>query len=237
MPTTQRQHASPGRGIGLAPGLLLARMLAIAFLSLAPIPGCAVGTIVGGMAESHRRNSTRLVHAEYIGLTDKSFAVVVAADRGVQSARPQQVARLTTLMTQRLIEHAGASGVVPPSVVLEFQYNNPRWVTLTYDELAEALGVERLIYVDLFEFRLNDPGNAHLWNGLASGTVGVVEADGPLGDDFAYSRQIAVRFPDQDGYTRTSFSAEQISVILEKRFVDRVTWLFYDHQEPFYPDY
>lgn len=237
MPTAPRQHPNTGPDGKPAPGLNFARLLALVCVALVPIPGCAVGTIVGGMAESHRRNSTRLVHAEYIGLTDKSFAVLVAADRGVQSARPQQVARLTTLITQRLIEHAGASGVVPPSVVLEFQYNNPRWVTLTYDELAEALGVERLIYVDLFEFRLNDPGNAHLWNGLASGTVGVIEADGPLGDDFAFSKQISVRFPDQDGYTRTSFSAEQIAVILEKRFVDRVTWLFHDHQEPYYPDY
>lgn len=211
--------------------------LSLVLTALISAPGCAVGTIVGGMAESHRRNSTRTVFSEYTGIVDKSFAVVVAADRGIQSIRPQQVARLTTLITQRLIEHADAAGVVPPAVILEYQYNNPRWVTLTYDELAEALGVERLIYVDLSEFRLNDPGNAHLWNGLASGTVGVVEADGPLGDDFAFSRQIAVRFPDQDGYTRTSYTADQVAAVLEKRFVDRLTWLFYDHEEPYYPDY
>lgn len=187
--------------------------------------------------ESYRETSTRPVPAEYDGLVDKSFAVFVAADRLIQSNHPQAIARLTTLITQRLIEHADASGVVPPSVILEYQYNHPNWVAKTYDELADHFGVERLIYIDLYDFQLHEPGNAYLWSGVAAGTVGVVEADGPLGDEFMFAKTIAVRFPDDAGYGPTDFTAAQITAILEKRFVDRVTWLFYEHEEPYYPDY
>ena len=218
---------SPGR----AGVLVLAAAAAIA------PAGCAVPTLVGGMAESYKRTSTHSIPSEYDGLKDKSFAVIVAAERMIQSSRPQEVARLTTLITERLITSADAAGVVPPSVVLGYQYNHPRWVTMTYDELAEEFGVERLVYVDLYEFRLNDPGNAYLWGGQAAATVGVVEADGPLGDEFVYSKQISVHFPDEDGYGPTDYTGEQIAAVLEKRFVDRLTWLFYDHQEPYYPDY
>lgn len=199
--------------------------------------GCAVATLVGGMAESHRRTSTHTIPSEYDGLKDTSFAVIVSADRVIQSTRPQEVARLTTLITARLVDHADASGVVPAAAVLEFQYNRPQWVAMTYDEVAEHFGVDRLIVVDLYEFRLNDPGNAYLWSGVAAANIGVVEADGPLGDDFSYSKVVSVRFPDQDGYGPTDYSGDQIAAILESRFVDRATWLFYDHQEPYYPDY
>jgi len=214
--------------------VLAATALAAAVCSL---PGCAAGTLIGGMAESYRRTSTRTVPSEYDGLRDRSFAVLVSADRVIQSTRPQAVARLTTLITARLIEHAGASGVVPAAAVLEFQFNRPQWVAMSYDQIAEHFGVDRLVVIDLYEFRLNDPGNAYLWSGVGAGDVGVVEADGPLGDDFAYSKAVAVRFPDQDGYGPTDYTADQIAAVLEKRFVDRVTWLFYDHEEPYYPDY
>ncbi len=206
-------------------------------LSVALLGGCAAGVLIGGMMESYRETSTRSIPSEYDGLSGKSFAVIIAADRLIQSDHPQAVARFTTLMTQRLMEFADASGVVPPAVILEYQYNRPSWVAMTYDEIADHFGVERLIYIDLYEFRLHEPGNAYLWSGVAAGTVGVVEADGPLGDEFSYSKSIGVRFPDEDGYGPTEYTAAQISAILEKRFVDRVTWLFYEHEEPYYPDY
>lgn len=208
-----------------------------AALTTLTLVGCQAGVLLGGMAESYKQSSTHLIPGDYDGLVDKSFAVVVAADRLIQTSHPQEVTRLTMLITQRLIEHADAAGVVPPAVVLDYQYNHPQWVAMTNEELAEHFGVERLVYVDLYEFRLNEPGNAYLWGGLAAGQIGVVEADGPLGDDFMFSKQVSVKFPDKDGYGPTDYTGDQITAVLEKRFVDRLTWLFYDHQEPYYPDY
>lgn len=201
------------------------------------LTGCALSTLAGGMAESYKRTSTRTIPSEYDGLKDKSFVVIVAADRLIQSSRPQEVARLTTLITQQLIENAGAAGVVPTSFVLQYQYNHPRWVTQTYEELATHFGAERLVYVDLNEFRLNEPGNSYLWDGLATAMIGVVEADGPLPEEFAYSKRIAVTFPDAEGYGPTDYSEAMVIAVLEKRFVDRATWLFYEHEEPYYPEY
>jgi hypothetical protein len=215
------------------------RPLALALLLLAPVlaGGCAAGVLAGGMMESYRRSSTQPIASEYDGLIDKSFAVIVAADRTIESTQPQIVAQLEARITQRLIENADAAGVVPSSVVLEYQYNHPNWIAMTYEELADYFGVDRLIYIDVYEFRLNEPGNAYLWGGLAAGTVGVIEADGPLGDDFAYSKQITVKFPDTDGFGPTDYTKQQISAVLAKRFIDRITWLFYEHEEPYYPDY
>ena len=38
--------------------------------------------------------------------------------------------------------------------------------------------MERLVFIDLYEYRLNPTGNSYLWDGVAGGHIGVVEAGG-----------------------------------------------------------
>jgi hypothetical protein len=211
--------------------------LLVAACALAPLGGCWAATAASVMAESYRRTSTRTVEAEYRELEGKTFAVFIAADRVIQADRPQLIPQLTNAISERLRANTGAAGYVPGPVVLQFQYTNPGWEARTYGELAEEFGVDRLIYIDLYEHRLYERGNSYLWDGLLAGVVGVVEADSGYSDDFLFARDVAVRFPDSTGYSSSDFSEAQISAVLMSRFVDRVTWLFYDHKEPYYPDY
>lgn len=201
--------------------------------------GCSIGKLIGGMAESHRRTTTRTVAAEYTGLEGKSFAVVVYADRVLQGNQPQLVPRLTNVVTAQLAqpERTGVTGFVPMPPLLEFQLSRPDWITWTYQQLAEEFGVDRLVVIEVVEYRLNDPGNSYLWNGIASGTVGVAETDGSFPNELTFRKDIRVRFPDQDGLGPNEFSNRQVRSMLERRFVDRVSWLFYEHQEPYYPEY
>lgn len=199
--------------------------------------GCEIVAVAGVMAESYKESSTRTVHADYTGLEDKTFMVLVAADRTVQASHPDLVARLTMLISNRLAQNAGASGYVPPAVVLEYQYNNPRWVAMGYEDIAEEFGVDRIVFVDLYEYRLHEPGNSYLWAGVAAATVGVVESDGPLASEFTYTSDVSVSFPDADGYGPADISEQLVQGELVRRFVDRAVWPFYEHQEPYYPDY
>lgn len=201
--------------------------------------GCAIGALFGGMAESYKRSSTRAVAAEYDGLRGHSFAVIVTSDRVLQGMYPTLMARLTSRITERLVDPklTGITGFVPPILVLEFQLSNPDWPTWTYDRVAAEFEVERLIVVELQDYRLNEPGNAYLWDGVAAGRVGVIEADAEMADEFAFAKDIQVRYPDRDGVGPQDMTQQQVQGQLEKRFVDRVTWLMYEHQEPYYPEY
>ncbi|MBC7834045.1 MAG: hypothetical protein H7Y88_02965 [Phycisphaerales bacterium] len=202
-----------------------------------PLKGCVIGALVGGMTESYRQNSTRPIDAKYTGVEGKSFAVVVSADRIIQADYPDAVALLTVRISERLKEHINATGYVPGERVLEYQYNNPRWVAMSMSDLAKALGVERLVFIDVQELRLNDPGNQYLWAGVATGTVGVVEADGPMADIYSFQEAVSVAFPDGESFGQGEMSAPLVQAALVKRFVDRASWLFYTHEEPYYPEY
>jgi hypothetical protein len=215
-------------------------LVALAFAMAASVGGCAIVGFSGAMIDSYRRHSTRTVEAEYHGLEGKQWAVVVTANRIIQADHPQVVPFLNARITERLLEQQeliGATGFVPAENVLSFIYENPRWIAMPRGELARSLGVERLIFVELLEYRLNDPGNQYLWDGLATGTVGVIEADSPMADEYTFERAIRVSFPDQSAMGPGDMSTQMVATVLAMRFVDRATWLFYKHEEPYYPKY
>ncbi|MFN0133002.1 MAG: hypothetical protein ACKVW3_10830 [Phycisphaerales bacterium] len=200
--------------------------------------GCNILGFGGAMVESYRRSSTHLVKATYTGLAGKSWAVIVSADRSLMGENPDLVIWTTTKMTERLVQSQkliAASGFVPAERVLRFQYDNPGWAAKTHGELLKALQCDRLIYVEITEYRLREPGNQYLWDGEATGTVSVYEAE--ASDEAAFDKALQVKFPDKQGYGPNDYPQRAVATILSTRFIDRATWLFYDHQEPYYPDY
>lgn len=204
----------------------------------ASLGGCTAVGFVGAMIEEKRRHSTRPIDAEYEGLRGKTFAIVVSADRSVQAEHPGLVPRLATQITDRLSsDEVGALGVVPAARVLQYQYENPRWAALAPIELARTFGVERLVMVEVQEYRLNDPGNQYLWEGVAAAQVSVLEADAPFPDEYAYQQARRVDFPDDRGRGPLDFPREAVTSELSRRLIDRVAWLFALHQEPYYPEY
>jgi hypothetical protein len=166
--------------------------------------------------------------------------VVVSANRSIQGEHPDIVPWLSHKMTDLLVQNqneVGASGRIPAESVLRYQYERPRWIAMPRGQLARELGVERLIFVDLIEYRLNEPGNQYLWSGLATGTVEVYEADSPAPDEPVFQKSVRVRFPDKDGYGPGDMPGQAVATELGRRFVNRSMWNFFRHEEKYYPDY
>jgi len=40
-----------------------------------------------------------------------------------------------------------------------------------------------------------------------------------------------VKFPDKDGFTPQDMAEELVTTALSNRLIDRVSWLFYTHEE------
>lgn len=215
-------------------GLALTGLMALCTLGL---PGCIIGTVIGGAVENYKRDSTHAVEGEYAGLTGKTFAVIVTGDRSIEADHPGLLATLTDRITERLRANAGASGCILARPLLEYLYDNPRWASRPPGDLLKDLGVDRLIMVELQEYRLNDPGNQYLWDGAAAASVSVLEAESALPDEYAYNNLVQVKFPNKQGIGPNEVSKDVVKSALVGRLVDRATWLFYTHQEPYYPEY
>jgi len=199
--------------------------------------GCNIVGMFGAMEESRRRDSTHEVEAEYTNMTGKSWAVIVRADRSVQADNPELVDRLTTDLTRRLMDaQVGAQAAVAADV-LRFKYNNPRWVTMNYEDLGKMLGVQRLIVVELIEYRLYEPGNKYLYSGRASARIGVAEIDSSVPDELMFQKQVDIKFPIKEGVGSGDLAAPVVNTELAKRLMTRTSWYFFTHQEPYYPEF
>lgn len=229
-PTSQSHARSFRRPIRRATFPTLAAISAGLLISLS---GCNIVAPIGGIMENIKRDTPVEVLAEYEGLSGKSFAVVVLADRVIQSEYPEVVARLTIEIAERLKKETTATAYVPGKRMLQYQFDNPRWVSLSPGELGKALGVQRVVYVELLDYRLNDPGNAYLWKGIARATVGVSEVDGASPDDLVLRKPLNVRYPDDDGYGQQDMQRVLVNTELSRRMIDRVSWLFYKHEEKY----
>ncbi|MBX3363724.1 MAG: hypothetical protein KF866_03065 [Phycisphaeraceae bacterium] len=205
----------------------------IACIASLGLGGCIIAGLIAVGGKAYEDNMPTKVFAEYHGLRDKNFAVLVAADRSVQAEFPTLVFELTNRITERLVTNAGAAGYIPPAQVVLFQSKNPGWPIRARDELARQLGgVDRLVIVEITEFRLREPGNQYLWDGQAVATVGVVEVEANNPDELVFQRSIRVGFPDQSGVGTQELGAAAVASVLLQRISDRAAWLMYDHQEP-----
>lgn len=211
-------------------------------LSLTALGACAVGLsgcqvfgIASVMAKTWEETGESTIPAQYEGLMGKYVAVIVYTDPATAMDQPDLITRLTQNVSLVLVMQQGlTAGVIDPIDVRKFQVENPGWAALSFGEIAKRLNAERLVWVEVHEHRLHEPGNTYTWSGRLSGRVGVVEApthEDDFVDDFAFERQVHVQYPDEEGYTPTDITAASVRAVLEKRFVDRVTWLFYEHVE------
>ncbi len=198
----------------------------------APLVGCE---LVGVLGTAYEESADHLVKAQYEGLKGKTYAVLVVSDRGIEADFPGVTAEITARINERLADPAngvGATGHIQSKDLLKYFFNHPESTTKPGGKLAEDLGVDRVIRVDLYEFRVNDPGNQYVWEGVAAASVGVIERDSITPDEYAFRSTSRVAFPDKSGITQGDISGQVVMSALVKRITDRVAWLFHDHQEP-----
>jgi len=207
-------------------------LLAALALTLLTLPGCIVPALLGGMAESHRRTGSATHPAQYERIEGKTFAVVCSTSRVIEAEHPGITARINQRVNDRLIQNANPSYAIPSNDLLTVLYNTPQWPAMTREDLAKLLGVERLIVIEIVEYRLNEPGNQYVWNGAVAGVVSVYESDSALPNDPIYEKAISIVFPDSTGYMRTDIPEAAVTAELSNRFINRTSWLFYEHDEP-----
>lgn len=205
-------------------------------MTLGMATGC---NLIGFAALVHNEATPKSVDAKYKGLNGQRFALIVYADRAIMADFPGVTDQLTTTINETLSaelprtagEQKTETSYVPPLTLLSWLANHPRWRTMLPEDLGKKLGVDRLVLIELYNFQLNDPGNRYLWKGEAVGSIRVYELNTALPNDPMFDENVAVRFPDMDGYTEADMSAATVTAALLQRFTLRAAWLFFDHKE------
>lgn len=200
------------------------------------LSGCIVARLVGGMAQNVEYSTLIEVHPAYAGLENKTVAVLVNADLAMIYEHPEVALTIATNVSRLIRTNVPGARVLSAGAIADWQFRTTQWSAMPYGEIAEQLNADRLVLIDLYEYRLHPPGNQWLWEGVCTANVAVIERDGFDPDNFVDSFNIESRFPDIKGVGRDGAVEGRIQLGLLKRFVDRTAWLFYTHLEPKYPD-
>lgn len=212
----------------------------IATLMLLPLVlvqnGCAVASLAGGMMQNAEYQKKVRVYAEYDGLAHERVAVLVSADMGVYYDFPLVPDIIATAVAARIATYVEGVSVIDPRTVKQWQYRTPQWQALPYGDIVEGLNVDRVVFIDLYEYRLHPPGNSYEWEGRVVANIGVIERDGFSADDFADTFRVQAQFPPIRGVSTDSARAGDIQTGLMQIFIKETAYLFYMHERPKYPD-
>jgi len=173
------------------------------------------------------------VEAEYLELVDKRIAVMVSADEYTLFRFPRATDRVGQAVASAIQTHVDQAVVSIPRDVAAYQRKNPYWINSRPSRLITDLGVDRLIIIDLNEYRTNEEGNASVWRGVIDGTVSVHEADGEDPDNRSYEKQIRAEYPEGGTFGLVSAEADQakIEAATLQKFALRAGGIFFDHQD------
>ncbi len=195
--------------------LILGGLLAVGLTGCGPMPGEKV--LVD-------------VQAEYLGLADQRVAVMVAADGHLMHSYPEAQPLLMKVVTAAIAQNVPGVTTTIPDQVTKFQTANPYWMNLRYSDLAKKMGVDKIVLVDLVEYQTHEPGNAHIWQGLITANLGVIDATAQDPDNFVYYNTVMVRFPEDSEIGIVDSDNETIQLGMSVLFARKGGGLFYDHQ-------
>ena len=170
------------------------------------------------------------IEAQYHGLEKKSIAVLVAADEYTLFRYPLAQINVCRAVSGRLAENIDSSTVMNPQQVTKYQANNPFWHTIPYGELIKALRVDSVVLIELVEYQTREPGNAHLWQGLITGNIGVIQSNAEDPDDFIFYTTVRARFPEQSTIGIVNADDASIRLGMHTIFSRDAAGLFYNHE-------
>lgn len=191
--------------------------------------GCE--TIGAPIAAFDSEDGPQPVAAQYTDLQGRSVAVMVRAGEMTRYRFPEAVEALTNGMTRSIAQNVEGVTVVPTSRSLAYQAQHPYWGAVPPSRLITAMDVERLIIVDVAEYRTQEPGNQYLWRGVIDALIAVYEAESIDPDNKAFEQRVRAEWPEGTTVGLTKGDDATIQAAALSMFTLRGAGLFYDHEE------
>ena len=172
------------------------------------------------------------VKSQYTDLANRSVAIVVSMSDYAEFNHPNAKQAITEQMAQRVQTNVPGVIMTSPADILKWQKDNPYWATRPPSMLVKQLKVERLVLVEIGEYRTHEPGDKHVLRGVISASINIVEAEAADPDNFgaSFTRDVMYPEPDESKIGRVGESESKIEARTLLRFCETASGIFYDHK-------
>ena len=172
------------------------------------------------------------VEAQYVDLANRSVAIVVSMSDYTEFKHPDAKRMITEEMTRRIQANVPGVTLTRPKDIIAWQKENAYWATRPPSMLIDQLKVERLVLVEIGEYRTHEPGDKHVLRGVVSASINIVEAESADPDNFgaSFTKNVMYPEPGKSKVGRVGEDEQLIEVRTQIRFCESAAGLFYDHQ-------
>jgi hypothetical protein len=166
---------------------------------------CLAGCNVIGVA-AYKLTPPPTIKPKYTNLQNQSVGVMVWADRGLRIDWPSlQLDLANTIQTKlnnpenaKKKELHGVSYPVQAASIVRYQKDHPEIEAQHITEVAQKLGVRRLIYIEMEDFATRSDMSVDLFRGEARGAVRVIEIEPGGTAKVTYTNdKVAAHFPEK----------------------------------------
>lgn len=188
--------------------------------------GCEVGSYLVYALNGPKKEN---VLAEYAGLNNAHFAVLVSADADTLYQSPEAPAAICTAVSRELAKNVPGAIAMSPRKMVAFQEENPYWTTIPYNRLLEKLEVEKLVIIDIVQYQIHDKGNASIFRGTAIANVSVAKAS--ESSSLSYSKVVKATYPvgSAIGMINAETDEQSFRLALLHNLTITIGHLFYDY--------
>ncbi len=169
--------------------------------------------------------------ARYTDLSEKRVTVIVAATDAVRYRFPRAVSLVSDAVSQNLLANIPTLALTDPAAVLAFQEKNPYWATIPPSRLLGQFQTDRLVLIDLSEYRVHEPGNVNLWQGRVEASVSVFAVDSEDPDNSVFNAKVSGGFPEKTPTGLPGGDSDTIQLGMVAVFAKRASGLFHDFEE------
>lgn len=204
----------------------------VAVLALACcLPVLAGCQIFASMFYLFSPEQTRTIEAEYAHLEGQQTLILVWADDSILFDFPYVQFELAEFVRSALISNVRGVEVVSPRSVATYQAKNPNWTRQHPTEIAKQFRADRVVMIELIDYRTREPQATHLLRGHISANVRVYDAEygTGVGPVWTSDDPVEVNYPEDQAGT-FGVTDEQIRRTTMQLFAAEVAGKFYDRK-------
>jgi len=204
-------------------GVVRAGMFAACVAAVGGVSGC-------WLAAAYERSQGKAVDAVYRGIDNKSVAVVVWTQQGVDFEYPQARKEISAFVAKYFHQNMATVRLLDYREVLRWQDDTLNWQNLMEKDWGKHFGVDRVVSIDLLRYDTREPGALDFLHGRLVATAKVFEVDAP-GATASWQQDFDVSWPDTEPLGPGQGDETTVRIHLLDSFGSKLVNCFYDHRE------
>ena len=178
-------------------------------------------------------NEDQKTKAEYVGLENQKVLILLNTPDGMEYSYPQSRESLILACQQFLQGSVKSISFCDYQMVEDFILRELDWISVPTNKLAKKFGAQRVLYIDIYDFTLQDTDSVGIYQGQVNAEVKIYETDSeaktPNRSVFNY--YIDLKYPENHPLAATPEAKYRVLSGTIKLTAYEICKHFFDHTE------